>query len=743
MFLILCFIILILTVRYINIYAIEEPIVIKVAGDMNHPPYEFIDNQGIYKGFNIDIMRAIAIEMGLDIEIIPMAWKDALDALRNGDVDLIQGISRNQEREKEFYFLSPTVENSHSIFVRQDTTYISQLEDLSGITVAIQEGDINNEIIKSIPNVVVISKKDQREAIDALILGEVEAFVGNTITAKYYLQRTKQEELVKIVGEPMAITEYGPATLIGNNIIYSKINEGLKAIEKNGTYDKIYEKWFGGKVLGGRAIMRAYLRERAMIISSILATLLLVLLWNKKLKKEVSKRTAELESVNKDLMIQEAKAYDLAYYDPITGLPNKLYFMKKLDVAIKESKTKGYKVAVLCLDLDRFKQINDTLGHNVGDMLLRAVGERIGRLILEPNLISRIGGDEFFILIKDIKTEEETGKICKSILEELKRPFSINSYDLYINTSIGVSLYPEGGEDTSSLMKNADTAMYMAKDGGGNGYYIYNISLSQSHLSNLIIANKLQKAIEKRELCLYYQPKIDIFTGKVVGAEALLRWFNDELGSVSPVQFIPIAEETGLILPIGEWVLIEACKQHKEWQNIGLEPIVISVNISAKQFQHQDLVKIVSRILKETEVYPHYLELEITESTAVVDINYTIDILDRLKEIGVHISIDDFGTGYSSLNYLKEMNVDELKIDKSFICDINSNPKNKAIAKTIILLAHELGLNVTAEGVESREHLEILRENKCNKAQGYYYSPPIKATEFEEFIRNYNRDYRN
>lgn len=317
----------------------------------------------------------------------------------------------------------------------------------------------------------------------------------------------------------------------------------------------------------------------------------------------------------------------------------------------------------------------------------------------------------------------------------MSQPFLMNRYKHFLTASVGVSIYPEGGKDLTTLVKNADMAMYRAKKGGGNNFYVYNKELSDIEINKVKTISQLRRAVERNEFELYYQPKIDMNLGKVHGMEALIRWNNPDEGLIGPNKFIPIAEEMGLILPIGEWVLREACRQNKEWLDKGYQPIRVSVNISGMQFQQKDFVDIVKNVLEDTGIESQYLELEITESIAMIDIKYIIEVLKKLKSLGVYISIDDFGTGYSSFSYLKEMSVDELKIDRTFIMDVNTNTKNMSIVKAIIHLAHELNLEVTAEGAETEEHIQFLKENNCDKVQGYYYSKPVSSEEFEKFLK--------
>ncbi len=708
----------------------ENKFKIRIAGDSNFPPYEFVDDKGNYKGFNVDIMKAISEAMNVEIQLIPMRWSDAVSALENHQVDAIQGMSRIPEREGKYLFTQSTIINSSAIFVRKDTEHIKSVEDLKGVRVAYQTGDINEGRIRDISGAIMVPRYNQLEGIKALLEGEADAFIGNKITAIYQLNKMKKADKVKIVGMPIGETAYGPVTYKDNKDVYELLNAGIDKIKEDGIYDKIYKKWFGDEMSFGRFMLLGYIKEIFIILLIITIIILGLYYWNKKLKIEVSKRTNELEIANKNLMMQQQEIYRLAYFDPKTSLPNRLYFIEELNKSIDKS----IKLAVLYLNLDRFKHINNTLGHNIGDEILRLIGLRLEELIGEGNLIARGGGDGFFILIKDLMDKDEAVDVAKRIIEDFKQPLIVEGYKLYLTTSIGIAVYPEAGTTSSYLIKNAEAALYRAKDVGGNSYFIYDETIGIKEYENLTMLNELRQAVNNEEFVLYYQPKIDIKRAKIIGMEALIRWNNPKRGLVYPDKFIPLAEDTGLIVPIGEWVLREACMQNKKWIQKGYKPRRISVNISARQFQYYNFLDTVSNILEETGLEPEYLGLEITETTAISDIEYTIDVLNRLKELGVFVIMDDFGTGYSSLKYLREMSINEIKIDRAFIWDIETNEKNKAISRTITLLAKQFDILVTAEGVETKEQLDILKKMGCDKAQGYYFSKPIPKEEFEKLL---------
>ena len=393
------------------------------------------------------------------------------------------------------------------------------------------------------------------------------------------------------------------------------------------------------------------------------------------------------------------------------------------------------KLALLLLDMDRFKEVNDTLGHDVGDRLLQAVADRLQQCLREMDSVARLGGDEFTIILENIADAESASAVAKKVSAAFQAPLILQERELFATASIGITFYPGDAQDADALLKNADIAMYHAKRQGGGTFQLYTAQMYTQAVRQRTLEGHLRSALTKGELTLHYQPQIEIRSGTIVGVEALLRWRNHELGQVAPAQFIPLAEETGLIIPIGEWVLQTACAQNKAWQAAGLPPLMVAVNLSARQFRQKNFLQAVLRILQITGLDPRYLELEITESIIMESAEEAIDMLQQLNALGVQVSVDDFGTGYSSLAYLKRFAVDRLKIDQSFVRDISTDLDDAAIVTAIIAMAHALQLKVTAEGVETKEQLSFLRSLNCDDYQGYYRSYPIPADEITKLLR--------
>jgi diguanylate cyclase (GGDEF)-like protein/PAS domain S-box-containing protein len=434
----------------------------------------------------------------------------------------------------------------------------------------------------------------------------------------------------------------------------------------------------------------------------------------------------------------EDQLWKLAHYDALTGAANRYLLTNQLESLLVTAERYQQMLAVLFLDLDRFKMINDTLGHNAGDLLLQKVSARLKGLLKNKDMIARLGGDEFVIILPNIKHAKEAAHFSKEIIRAMKQPFLLHDQEVYTSTSIGVSIFPLDGNDVDTLIKNADRAMYQAKSNRRNHFEFYHSGLHPvDETRQMIIQNRLRNAIEKNELVLYYQPQADAKTGKITGVEALLRWKEEELGYISPGEFIPIAEETGLIVPISEWAINQACEDMKKLHIAGYPGIKVSINISGIHFSKEDFVKNVSRIIQNTNINPNLVELELTESTIMPNAPESIRKLVKLKQLGIKLSVDDFGTGYSSLSYLHRFPIDSLKIDQSFIKNLSTYKDDASIVRAIITMAHKLSLKVIAEGVEHRKQLKFLQDEDCHTIQGYYLTKPIPVSELKTFLETW------
>jgi diguanylate cyclase (GGDEF)-like protein len=447
------------------------------------------------------------------------------------------------------------------------------------------------------------------------------------------------------------------------------------------------------------------------------------------------------------LRVAEEHIHRLAYFDSLTGLPNRVLFLQQLDKTLQLAQRHDRHGALLFLDLDNFKRVNDTLGHNSGDMLLQGVAERLLQslrgsdvvarrdMVDERHHVARLGGDEFTVLLSEIRSDQDAARIARRIIEMMSTPFDLQGNNVVVSPSIGVTVFPDDGHRSTDLLRNGDMAMYHAKRAGKNTYKFFDASLNAAAMHRLRIETALRKAIDNNELTLKYQPQYTLSTGTTSGVEALLRWESQEFGNVPPDQFIPIAEETGLILPIGEWVIAEACRQLVRWHAAGVPVPRVAVNVSASQFNSATFPERIRSILHDLKVDPHYVELELTETILMSQAEESVQTLEALKAIGVHLAIDDFGTGYSSLSYLKRFPIDRLKIDRSFILHVDRDRDNAAIAQAVIAMAETMSLQVTAEGVETQEQLSFLRNQHCHDGQGYLFGRPMSPDDIALLLK--------
>ena len=440
---------------------------------------------------------------------------------------------------------------------------------------------------------------------------------------------------------------------------------------------------------------------------------------------DITERTKEKERFN-----------HLVYYDALTNLPNRELFVDRLDQAVQQARRKNEVGTVLALDLDHFKRINDTLGHPIGDQLIKAVAARLLKVLYDTDTVTRISGGAFILLLPRILKAEYAENVANKLLTAFKAPFLIQEHELFTSCSIGIALFPNDGETSDILIKNADAAMHIAKERGKDRFQLYSSSIANNSFERLVLENSLRRALERNEFRLFYQPLVDLRVGKTIGAEALIRWQHPDLGFIPPMEFIPIAEETGLIHPIGEWVLKAACAQKKLWDQQGLKNFRVSVNLSARQFHYANLVDMVGDTIRKSGIDARDLDLELTESTIMDRLEETTLTLRRLKNMGVRIAIDDFGTGYSSLMYLKTFPIDTIKIDRSFVKDVTTDSDDRAITQAIVSMAHSLKLEVVAEGVETKEQLELLRSQSCDIIQGYLFSKPVPPEDIAPFLSN-------
>jgi diguanylate cyclase len=473
----------------------------------------------------------------------------------------------------------------------------------------------------------------------------------------------------------------------------------------------------------------------AMLACAVLTITTILLIYDSHLDSRTRKHNRQLAQANEQLEEANAQLQHVATHDALTGLPNRLLLADRLEQAIAHAERHQSGFAVLVVDLDRFKAINDSLGHLAGDSLLKEIARRLAGSLRKADTLARLGGDEFVLIVNEISSTQTLETIGSRLLHDIAAPMKVSGMELHSTASIGIAQFPSDGTDAQTLLMHADAAMYHAKKTGRSAYQFFAPAMSEFAKERFELESGLRRALTQRELILYYQPKVDVRGGMIDSVEALLRWQHPTRGIMAPADFIPLAEESGLILPIGEWVLREACRQGREWQDAGMHPLRIAVNVSAQQFRNKNLVGIVRAALDAARLEPRFLELELTESAVMQDAEASIEILRHLSQLGVRISVDDFGTGYSSLSYLRRLPLDKLKIDRSFIRELATSRDDAEIVRAIVSLAHNLRLKVIAEGVESPDQLDFLRELGCDQYQGYHHSRPLPAGAFVAMMR--------
>ncbi len=710
----------------------EQGQIIRV-GVFPNPPVAFKDDKGEWRGISIDVLQAIADQRGWKLEYIEGSFSELLKNFETDAIDIISMMAYSDKRaEKYTYSHVPIISNWGLVYSRPDSNIPSLLE-LEGKRVGVMKNNIHDRAFRKLAKkfnlkVKIVELANFRDVMENIQAGKIDAGVANRLFgalngSKYNLIETG------IIFNPINIhySSLNP----DNKVILDAIDQQLLAFktDKDSVYFSAIHRWMTQPAHTQSYLWLIWLVVGLLAVSIVMFGITVLL------RKQVAVRTHELQSEVDERREAERKLDELAYYDSLTKLPNRLSLLERLKIAIDRAQRKNNKIAVLFIDIDRFKTVNDSLGHDAGDQLIIHVAKCLQACLRNDDSIHRFGGDEFVAILQDITDPSYINHVTKRMLRSLHTPVYIDAHEVFSSVCIGVALYPDDDKHGYNLLKYADAAMYHAKEHGGNRYQFYNEELTKRVKNRLSMEARLRHALERNEFQLYYQPIFNIKNQQPVGVEALIRWQDPERGLIMPDDFIPIAEETGLIVSIGDWVLEQACKQTKEWESQGLGQLHIAINISSIQFDHNKLYFSVMSALSNADLAAQQLELEITEGIFLNITDEVRDTLDKLTNNGVKLSIDDFGTGYSSLSYLKQLPINTLKIDRSFIMNIPEDKDDTQIASTIITMAHGLGIDVVAEGIETEEQLKYLNTLNCARGQGYYLAKPQSAKEITAFLK--------
>jgi len=694
---------------------IKEHPILKYS-EINWKPLSIIENSSM-NGVLGDYLDLVSKHTGIKFQYVPHSkWENVLDDFKNGNIDILPSTPEYKAMGlmSNIYAKYPMV-----IVTGHKFKYIENLDDISDKTIAVPKYYSSYDyLMKNYPHIKLKITNDIPEALNLVSEGKADAFLGHIATSLYYIAQLHLSDL-KISGKTKFIFEHN--YLIQNKYpqLVSIINKTLNSISQK-EISKINSSW----VRTTRESKTQYT-----LLWQILGAISLLFLLFLYRHYKLAEHNRELNK-QKDILRYQAN------HDTLTNLPNRTLFNDRLTKCIQRAKRHKKQFALLFLDLDRFKAINDSLGHQVGDKVLKEVANRLQSFIREDDTLARLGGDEFTIILEELKNNRDVGIFAQKLLDSLEKSFDIANQKLYISTSIGISLYPKDSLSIDNLIKYADSAMYKAKDEGRNNYQFYSEEMTQLAFERVVLETGLRLAIKNKEFLVYYQPQIDASSDRLIGIEALVRWKHPTLGIVPPSKFIPLAEDTGLIIDIDKFVMNEAMRQVSRWYEKGYNPGVLSLNISKKYLNEQNFLGIIIEIISTCKFKKEWLELEITENQVMQKAQESILKLNQLNKIGIKIAIDDFGTGYSSLSYLKRLPISTLKIDQSFIRDILHDEEDLAITKAIIALAKSLNLELIAEGVESIEQKELLLTHGCKNIQGYLYSKPIVGSEFEKlFLR--------
>jgi diguanylate cyclase (GGDEF)-like protein len=710
--------------------AFTPPKKLVVTSDENYPPYLFRDSEGRLQGILKDKWDLWAARTGVAVELRGVKWVKAQDSVRSGEADVIDALVQTEARSRQYEFSRvPSTMEAHAYFHRS-ITGIHDAASMRGFTVAAKEGSACADWLRTHGVESIRKYPDSETLVVAAGQGEVRVFCMDAPTAEYFLFKHALDHEFR-QSPVLYSAPFDWAVRRGQAALRDFVDAGFTRIRPT-ELAAIDARWRGNPLR--LPISRAYLYILAIVACVVLGFASLMLVWNRTLRRHVSGKTSELVQAAENLKKQAAQAQYLATRDALTDLPNRDMMKDRLSRSMELARRRERRVGVLFIDLDRFKSVNDTFGQDFGDGVLQEIANRLRACARTGDIVTRHSGDEFVMIAANLESADDAATIASKVLAEIHHAVDLAGKRVYCTASVGIAMFPADGIKACDLIRHADIAMDCAKERGRNNFQFYLPGMRDLAARRLELETSLRGALERNEFELHYQPKVSLKTERVSGFEALLRWRHPQHGLLSPVEFVPILEDTGLIMPVGEWVLRTACAQVKRWECAGLSVVPIAVNLSAMQFGQRDLDVLVARIIDESGIDAQLLELELTESALMREPEEAARMLRRLESFGVRIAVDDFGTGYSSLAYLKRFPIDALKIDRTFIRDVTINAEDAAITQAIIQLAHGLGLRVIAEGVETEAQRQLLTQQDCDEMQGFLFSPPVAAEAADLFL---------
>lgn len=688
-----------------------QPLV--VVTDDHYPPYLFRSDDGKLQGIVKDRWQLWSERNGIPVEVRGTDWSSAQESIRTSSADVIDAIADTDGRAGQFEYSESHDDTEARLYFSRGLSGIVDAASVRDMLVAAKRGSACGEWLRTHGVTHFDFYPDSQALVKAAAAGDVQVFCMDALAARYFIYR---EGIAAEFNEtaPLYTAHLHWAVREGRSDLRSFVERGFQRVSQD-ELERIDAKWMGTPLRSPLDVR--FLYALASIPAALLALSGILLVWNRFLRLRV-----------------EARAQYFSTRDPLTELPARALLYDRLAQAIAQAGRNANAVAVLFVDLDRFKAVNDSFGHAFGDRVLRETALRLQGLARSSDTVARISSDEFVVVLANLERAGDAGTFARKVLGELHRPYHLDGTPVYCTASIGVAVHPGDGANAGALIQNADIAMYRAKESGRNNFQFFLPEMHESVVRRLHLEIALRGALARKEFLVHYQPKIDVANGAITGFEALLRWRHPEFGLLSPSEFVPVLEDTDLIVPVGEWVLQTVCEQIRHWSQRGLAARPVAVNLSARQFRMEDLDTVVARIVTATGIDPSLLELELTETLLMHDPERAIRTLGNLVRFGVRLAVDDFGTGYSSLAYLKRFPINSLKIDRAFIADAITNPDDAAITLAIINLGHSLGLKVVAEGVETEEQLAFLRANGCDQMQGFFFSPAVSADDAAELL---------